>query len=268
MTALYLVLADSEVTIVSSDTEVALFLRALWMSCLVKGPLGSSANLISVAATTEGWEIRATGEDTVLHSDFWNLALHVRAVIAKMASTDVTGAAPIHAAALCKDGACVVLVGSGGSGKTTLAIELARLGWSHVADDLCCLSPEGLVRPAHLPVGIKDPGSWPRFETEWDLPASVPPPSGAFLVPADIFALATGPALATLMVFHNFAPTSSPRITRLSTADCVARAGSQMLRVSADDLSVIARFCGSIPGVEMSYPSTSDALELLRSVVT
>lgn len=66
----------------------------------------------------------------------------------------------LHAAALVRDKKALLLVGSPGSGKTTLAIALAHQGWQLQADDVALLHGGGSVTGMAMPFAAK-PGSWP-----------------------------------------------------------------------------------------------------------
>lgn len=51
------------------------------------------------------------------------------------------GLYPLHAAAASVDGRGLLLTGTSGAGKTTLALALARVGWDFLGDDLTLLQP-------------------------------------------------------------------------------------------------------------------------------
>ena len=72
----------------------------------------------------------------------------------------------LHAAALVRDDQAVLLVGSPGAGKTTLAIALARAGFAVLADDVVLLHEAGLVTGVSLPFTAKA-SSWPLLARHW-----------------------------------------------------------------------------------------------------
>jgi hypothetical protein len=72
----------------------------------------------------------------------------------------------LHAAALARNDTAVLLVGSPGAGKTTLAIALTRAGFDLLADDVALLDERGLVRGVPLPFTAKA-SSWPLLSHHW-----------------------------------------------------------------------------------------------------
>lgn len=66
----------------------------------------------------------------------------------------------VHAAAVSRGAACLLIPGASGSGKSTLAAALAADGWRLLGDDTVVLTRDRLlVRPMALPICIKH-GSW------------------------------------------------------------------------------------------------------------
>jgi hypothetical protein len=72
----------------------------------------------------------------------------------------------LHAAALVRENEAVLLVGSPGAGKTTLAIALARAGLGVIADDVVLLNEHGFVTGVCLPFAAKA-SSWPLISHHW-----------------------------------------------------------------------------------------------------
>jgi hypothetical protein len=77
---------------------------------------------------------------------------------------DVIAANPasliLHVATLERDGAALLLCGHPGAGKTTLALELLKDGFSFRGDDLALLRMDGTIDPLPFAPGIK-PDGWP-----------------------------------------------------------------------------------------------------------
>ena len=70
----------------------------------------------------------------------------------------------LHAAALVHDDRLVLLCGSPGAGKTTLAIALTKAGFGLAADDVLLLDDDGFGTGLPFPFAAKSP-SWPLVET-------------------------------------------------------------------------------------------------------
>jgi hypothetical protein len=72
--------------------------------------------------------------------------------------------AALHAAAVAREGRCVLLPAASGSGKSTLAAALAASGYDYCADDLAVLAAGTAgLRPVPFKLGLKQ-GSWRALE--------------------------------------------------------------------------------------------------------
>ena len=76
------------------------------------------------------------------------------------------GIMPLHASALARNGQALLMIGEGGSGKTTTALALAMRGWQLIADDRAFLevSPLGMVVHGLYRTAILTPTSAARLE--------------------------------------------------------------------------------------------------------
>jgi len=72
----------------------------------------------------------------------------------------------LHAAALVREGQTVLLLGSPGTGKTTLAATLAKVGFEVVADDVVLLDDSGLITGLALPFTVKE-SAWAMLAEHW-----------------------------------------------------------------------------------------------------
>ena len=63
----------------------------------------------------------------------------------------------LHAAAVARDGRCLILTGESGSGKSTLAALLGEAGWTFMGDEFVLLDPAiGNAQPFPRPVSLKN----------------------------------------------------------------------------------------------------------------
>lgn len=69
----------------------------------------------------------------------------------------------LHAACLVHDGKALLLLGSPGAGKSTLAARLDSAGFGFGGDDLCFLGHDGRVRGVPFALTAK-PGAWPLLQ--------------------------------------------------------------------------------------------------------
>ena len=61
----------------------------------------------------------------------------------------IRGLEPVHAGAVCLDGATVGLIGSSGAGKTSVVLRMVLAGAAFVSDDVLVLEPDGATLLAH-----------------------------------------------------------------------------------------------------------------------
>jgi hypothetical protein len=89
--------------------------------------------------------------------------------VLKWASYEVA----LHAAVLECGAGTVLLVGSPGAGKTTLATALVRRGFRIAADDVALLDENGRLAGLLLPFTVKE-GAWPMLSPDWPALATEP----------------------------------------------------------------------------------------------
>ena len=103
----------------------------------------------------------------------------------------------LHAAAVARDGRALLIVGPGGSGKSSLATELVDMGYCYLGDDVIPVDPvSGTAYPFPVTPAVRSaPGgrlprgavaTLPRVEVELDATrvASAPVPVGLVVFPA------------------------------------------------------------------------------------
>lgn len=82
--------------------------------------------------------------------------------VLRLASYEVA----LHTAALVRNDEALLLAGSPGAGKTTLALALTRAGLAMAADDVVLMDTEGLVTGLAFPLTAKA-SSWPLIDEHW-----------------------------------------------------------------------------------------------------
>jgi hypothetical protein len=66
----------------------------------------------------------------------------------------IRGLEPVHAGAVCLDGATVGLIGSSGAGKTSVVLRMVLAGAGFVSDDVLALEPDGPELLAHAGAAV------------------------------------------------------------------------------------------------------------------
>lgn len=72
----------------------------------------------------------------------------------------------LHTAAVVRNRKALLLAGSPGAGKTTLALALTRSGWALAADDVVLLDQDGRITGLPFPLTAKS-SSWPLIDEHW-----------------------------------------------------------------------------------------------------
>jgi hypothetical protein len=84
------------------------------------------------------------------------VACWLRAGLIRLLARHVPHLLALHAAALGRDGGCLLLPASSGTGKTTLAAALCAAGWRYLADDVTLLEGGTLAAlPVPTPLAVK-----------------------------------------------------------------------------------------------------------------
>ena len=101
-------------------------------------------------------------------------AVAVRACLTQLATARSGGLCVVHAGALCRNGAALLLPGDAGHGKSTLSAGLAARGFDMLCDDTTLLAGEPpLVRSIPTGLCIKR-GAYPVLEPHYPRLASLP----------------------------------------------------------------------------------------------
>ena len=158
----------------------------------------------------------------------------------------------VHAAAVARNGNALLLPGSTGAGKTTLAVALASDGFQLLADDMVFLDGSGRTVhgfPDELDLSEETVRAFPHLKTMTSLEQGWPkrrlPPSRAFPV------IEKAPAVSAL-VFPRVSPDADPQLSTLAPGEALQRLVANVLlteQVSSGAhlaaLGVLAESCPS-----------------------
>ena len=169
----------------------------------------------------------------------------------------------LHAAAAALDDRAVLICGSPGAGKSTLAVQLLERGWSFVADDVVPVDVTGslaLPMPCApcIRTGLSENGGDPAV----------------FLQQSKrVVAVASGQVAATAqpigaIVFPEFAPGDTPLLSPLSAALAASSLIAQCLRFDEGrtrTISSLFRLAEALPAFHLRYRDpAATAAELTR----
>jgi hypothetical protein len=169
----------------------------------------------------------------------------------------------LHAAAAALDGSAVLLCGSPGAGKSTLAVQLIDLGWTFVADDVVPVDgTSGLALPMPCAPCIRTGSSEDGGDPEVFLEQS-----------KRVVAVASGQVATTAqpvgaIVFPEFSPDATLILSPLSAASTAWTLTAQCLRFDQDRARTIGglfRLAEALPAFHLRYRDpAATAAELTR----
>jgi hypothetical protein len=134
------------------------------------------ANVIDVAVTSEGEGVIVIANDQEIGSSctLEDAAVAARACLTQLAVAASGGLCVVHAGALCRNDAALLLPGAAGDGKSTLSAGLAARGFHMLCDDTTLLAGEPpLVRSLPTSLCIKR-GAYPVLEPDYPQLSSLP----------------------------------------------------------------------------------------------
>lgn len=170
----------------------------------------------------------------------------------------------LHAAAAARDDAAVLLCGSAGAGKSTLAVQLIDQGWTFVADDVVPVDrTSGLALPMPCTPCVRTGSP----EESGDPDVFLEQSKRVIAVASDRVATTAHPVGA--VVFPEFSRGAAPIVSPLSAASAAWSLTAQCLRFDEDKALTIGslfRLAESTPAFHLVYgdPASAAALLTLR----
>ena len=249
--------------------------QALWP---LIAPLNShtaltSAPLLSLLGSAEHWALQWNHEGL---ETGWGRDTAVLAVLRELterACRAVERLLVVHGAGLVgPDGAGLLLIAPGGSGKTTLAAALNAEGLPLLHDDVVPVTLDGDLLGLGLPITLKA-GSWPILQTlRPDLSETpirqrlgqpvrlLPPRSQPVTRPVPLGAL----------VFPRYQPDTpihAQRLTPEAALQGLIEAEAVIRNLTQEKLERLARWIESAPAWSLTYPDLASGLTGIRRIL-
>lgn len=245
------------------DDAWADLLRRLWEPFVVDQGAGEP---LAITRRDSSWCITSGWHPDLVQDDPWVLANELRHLLVEeaIARSDYT---TIHAAALTRDKAAVVIVGASGAGKTTLTFELSRGGWEYATDDLVVLDDDGSLHPFPKPLGVKEPSEWPRYAQHLERLEWPGAPTDLFLVPprALRWRAPDEPCVVTAIVFLERGQSGKVSLQPVTPGRAVADLAPFARPIAVAGLGVLARLCARARCAHLVSDDPAGAAEALEA---
>ena len=159
----------------------------------------------------------------------------------------------LHAGAVERDGAVVLVVGPSGSGKSTLVAALVRDGWALLSDEQLGVLPDGRLVAFPRPVTLRK-NSWPLFphlsvDTETESLERLE------VGPTQLGAIYSGGPLAPALIVRPDAATTESLVERMTVADTFSTLLTDTLdleRAGDAGLDALISLVSQSPGVRIA----------------
>lgn len=219
---------------------------------------GSPEASVVVRKEKDRWSYKAPGLDMQYGRDAWDTMVRIRAYLGPWA-IERSGLIGLHGGLIAKDGAAVLLVGSGGSGKSSAAAYMASNGFRFGGDDLVGLSPDsGKVHPYPAPVALVDHGLWLHLNRGWTPPSFVTPSAsttGLFLIPSVLFDVTLAPLDVPCVIFVRYQPKRSGSLEQVSRGHALTRIAQEALGLVPGNMQALRGLIHDASIFRLDYPS-------------
>lgn len=200
------------------------------------------------------------------------------ALVATLSTLTEVGCRPperlivLHGAGLvAPDGAGLLLVAPGGSGKTTLAAALDVAGYGLLSDDVVPVGLAGEFWGLGLPLCLK-PGSWPVLASRRPTLAQAPTTTrygGEVRYLPALSPRPTGPIPTATLFLSRYRPGQPPACVPLgpeAALQGIIEAEAVLRDLTQAKLDALARWIGGVPAYRLEYPDLAQALALIDAV--
>ena len=132
----------------------------------------------------------------------------------------------LHAGAVSREGAGIILPGPSGSGKSSLTLVLLQAGYSYLSDEIAVVDPSSRdLHPFPKPISVKNVSVFPDLASRKDLwfgPHSAGPESVWYAHPEDVSASRiSGPVPVRFIIFPTYDSSRGPRLHSLAPGEAL-----------------------------------------------
>lgn len=184
----------------------------------------------------------------------------------------------IHAAALSRNGSCILLVGPSGAGKSTLTAALVAAGFELMADDTTVLARDSLeARPVPFAICLKE-GAWELLRSRFPdlgrrpIHDRLDGKKVRYLLPTSGYAWAkpTARRRVTGLVFLNRVPQARSSLQSIDRADALGRLAKEFCPLgeglTAQKMEQLVNWIGAVDCLELRYSPLDDGVERLTKL--
>ena len=162
---------------------------------------------------------------------FWPLFRHLELQLNLFLADKLADRYPLHAGAVARDGAGIILPGESGSGKSSLTLALLQQGYSYMSDELAAVElTTGELHSYPKPITIKDISIFPELSQRPDLWFGPQPGENGrdeqvwYVHPEDVAANCIGsPVAIRYIIFPKYRPGTATQLEALSAGQVMER---------------------------------------------